>query len=436
MLKPGEFIMTHKDVVRLDIITKVSEKRLLQKEAASLLNLTERQIRRILTNFKMQGPSGIIHASRGSRSNRRRDDKLTKKIVKLYKKKYKGFGPTLAAEKMKELNEHVISNESLRMLLIEENLWKPRRNRKRHLKHRDRKDYFGEMVQLDGSHHDWLEGRGPKMVLMGYIDDATGNTYGRFYDYEGTQPAMDSFRRYIKKYGIPRCIYFDRHSTYKNNNAKVTIEDELKGKEPLSQFSRALEEIGVRFIHANSPQAKGRIERSFNTHQDRLIKEMRLANIKTMEDANKFLDSYYWKKHNKKFTVTPKGSTDLHLQSYSKSTIDRSLSKMTPHPIKNDRTITHHRKWYQILSPISAKKKVIVEERYDGKMFITYNNKPLKFKEIEKPVKQKNSSKKRSTTKDVMQKNYFNTSNWSHQDCDRYKKEWEENYVTRLVGNF
>lgn len=291
---------------------------------------------------------------------------------------------------------------------------------------------------MDGSHHDWLEGRGPKMVLMGYIDDATGRCYGRFYPYEGTQPAMDSFRRYVKKYGLPQCIYFDRHSTYKNNNAKPTIEDQLHDREPLSEFARALDEMGVQFIHANSAQAKGRVERSFNTHQDRLVKELRLAHINTLEEANAFLERYYWNKHNQKFTVEAAKPADLHRKVYSKSALERALCKRTPHVVRKDWTVVHKKRWYQIESS-TISKKVNVEERYDGKMFIVDKDRPLRFKEIPKPVKEKNLIKGRFKPcgHKPAQNNFFNTPfSVAYEKHQRHQKDWDENYIVQLAENF
>ncbi len=431
--------MTQKDLKRLHYITKVSEKRILQREAAKLLNLSERQIRRILLRYRAKGASGLIHQSKGLESKRRRTKKEVKRIISLYKKDYYDFGPTLAAEKLLEIHGIKISNESLRQLLIKHQLWKRKRNRNKHKKWRERKAHCGELVQMDGSHHDWLEGRGPKMVLMGYIDDATGVAFGRFYKYEGTQPAMDSFRRYVRKYGLPHCIYFDRHSTYKNNNAKATIDDQLNDREPLSQFSRALDEMGVGFIHAHSPEAKGRIERSFNTHQDRLVKEMRLANVNTIDEANKFLEKYYWPKHNRKFSKNPRKSNNFHRKLYPISAIEKALSKKTQCYLRNDRTIVHDKQWYQVLTATSAK-YVVFEERYDGKLFITYKQKPLKFKLIKKPQPQQKETLIKGSFKSSGHKpadnNYFKTSNWSFQDFGQYKKEWEENYISRLVNNY
>ena len=169
----------------------------------------------------------------------------------------------------------------------EEDMPYEKRKGRKHRQWRERKHHFGEMVQMDGSHHDWFEGRGPKCVLMGYIDDATGTVYGRFYDYEGTIPAMDSFKRYIKRYGIPQSVYLDKHSTYKST-AKQSIEDELEDRKLMSQFEKSLQELGVKVIHAYSPQAKGRVEAAVRTFQDR-VNEMRLAGVKSVDQANEFL---------------------------------------------------------------------------------------------------------------------------------------------------
>jgi hypothetical protein len=241
------------------------------------------------------------------------------------------------------------------------------------------------MIQIDGSHHDWFEGRGPQCVLMGYIDDATGKAFAGFYDYEGTMPAFDSFKRYARKYGIPQKAYLDKHTTYKSpKKAAFPVYDE----EPLSQFERAMKELGVEVIHANSPQAKGRIERLFRTFQDRLVKEMRLRAIKTVEEANKFLADYL-PGHNRKFAVNPKDKTDLHRKIPKGLNLDNILCIKEERVLRNDSTIPYKGKLYQITESIKAQ-KVTVEERINGKMLITYNGASVKFKKItERPEKQK-----------------------------------------------
>jgi hypothetical protein len=241
------------------------------------------------------------------------------------------------------------------------------------------------MVQLDGSHHDWFEGRGPKCVLMGYIDDATGRPFGRFYKFEGTIPAMDSFKRYIKRRGIPLEVYLDKHSTYKSQK-KLSVEEELANEEALSNFERALKELGVYVIHANSPQAKGRVERIFNTFQDRLVKEMRLENICTIEEANAFLDKYL-PVYTKRFAVEASKPGNLHRPVPKGIDLDRILCVKTERALRNDFTIAHDKKLYQILDNTPAK-KVTVEERVNGSMIVRHKDRALKFKEIlTKPAK-------------------------------------------------
>lgn len=239
---------------------------------------------------------------------------------------------------------------------------------------------------MDGSHHAWLEDRGPALVLMGYIDDATNNVYAGFYEYEGTFPAMASFKGYVRKYGLPLSVYLDRHSTYKSCR-KLTVEEELAGlSQPLSQFERALGELGVRVIHAHSPQAKGRIERLFGTLQDRLVKEMRLRGIRSRDEANAFLREYL-PVFNRHFRVSPANKTDVHVQPEPYFNLDRSLCLKTNRTVKNDNTVAYDGKLYQIVDKVLSR-KVVVEERIDGSLHITSNGAGLKYRAItERPPK-------------------------------------------------
>ena len=282
---------TQEELRSLHVVRKAIDKVITQKEAADTIDLSERQVRRKVKRIRQEGEKGAIHRSRGRPSNRATPDKIKNKVLTLFKNKYPDFGPTLASEKLFERDKIKINDETLRLWLIEESIPYKKRKKRPHRQWRERKHRFGQMIQMDGSDHDWLEGRAPECVFMGYIDDATGNPFGRFYEYEGTIPAMDSFKRYITKYGIPLSLYLDKHTTYKSTK-KLTIEDELNNREALSQFERALGELSVEVIHANSPQAKGRIERLFNTFQDRLIKELRLAKAKTINEANKVLERF------------------------------------------------------------------------------------------------------------------------------------------------
>lgn len=378
MAEKDMVMLRQKDLKRLHVIHKVLEGTMTQAEAAELISLSERQIRRIAKRIRQEGDKGICHAARGKPSHRKLPKKLKNHIVRLYTTTYADFGPTLFTEKLEEREGIVISRETARAWLMEEGAWKKHRRRKEHRQWRERKDRCGELVQMDGSHHDWFEGRGPACVFMGYIDDATGRVYGRFYGYEGTLPAMDSFGRYIRKYGLPMTVYLDKHTTYKSP-AEPTLEDELNGTEPLSEFGRALGELGVELIHAHSPQAKGRIERLFKTLQDRLVKEMRLEGISTIEEANAFLVSYLpW--YNRRFAVPPKKKENLH-RSPEGLDLNAVLCVKTERTLRNDHTIQHERKLYQIEDRIRTR-RVAVEERIDGSMRITCEGRSVRFHEI------------------------------------------------------
>lgn len=379
--------MRLRDLRRLKAVQEAIEGHITQRAAASKIGYSERQVRRLVRRVREEGERGIIHKGRGRPSNQRIPSKVKEKAVARYRRRYLGFGPTLASEKLNELEGITVSRETLRQWLIDAGLWKKRRKKSAHREWRERRECFGELVQMDGSHHDWLEGRGPELVLMGYKDDATGEVIGGFYGYEGTMPAMESFKRYIREYGLPQGVYLDRHTTYKSPR-KLTPEEELKGlAEPQSQFERALEELGVEVIHALSPQAKGRIERQFGVFQDRLVKEMRLAGVKTKEEANEFLEGYL-PKYNEKFRKCPANKTDAHTKLPKDFDLDRYLCIKKERTIRNDNTVAYEGKLYQV-EERSSTKKVTVEERLDGSVHIMNGDKRLKYRVItERPKKE------------------------------------------------
>ena len=382
--------MTQGELKRLHVIRKALDKLITQAEAAGIIGICLRQAQRIARAVKDQGDKGVIHKSRGQASNRTLPNKIKDKALKLYKEKYHDFGPTLGSEKLFEIDKIKINDETLRLWLLQAGISYKKRKARPHRQWRERKHSFGEMIQMDGSHHNWFESRGPECVLMGYIDDATGSPFGRFYSYEGTLPAMDGLKRYIEKFGIPVSVYLDKHPTYKSTK-KQTIEDELNNLDPLSQFERACEELGIRVIHADSPQAKGRIERLFKTFQNRLIKEMRLKGIKSIEEANKFL-THYLPAYAKRFAVQPANNTDLHRSITKSVDLNAVFCVKTMRVLRNDFTVAHNSKLYQIEDNLNAK-KVTVEERANGSIHISYKNKDLKFKEITtRPKKQQKES--------------------------------------------
>lgn len=383
-------IMNMQELRRLPVIHNVINMQLTQKEAADTLGLSDRQVRRIIAKVKTEGDQAIIHCLRSKTSNRATAPDKKDKILDLCRTRYKGFNPTFAAEKLFEIDKIQVNRETLRGWFIDSDIDYKKRRAPKHRSWRPRKESYGQMIQLDGSHHNWLEGRGPKCVLMGYIDDATGSFFGRFYGFEGTIPAMDSFKRYIKKYGIPQSIYLDNHSTYKSTK-RPTIEDELTNQRALSQMGRIFKDLGVDIIYADSPQAKGRIERSFGTHQDRLVKEMRLADISSIRDANRFLACYYTPKHNRKFTVPAKNKADLHRPIPEKMDLDRIFCIKNQACLRNDFTIRYNSIYYQILDVIRSK-KVDIEERLNGRLYIYHKDTQLRYTVIDKRPQKPNVS--------------------------------------------
>lgn len=378
-------MVSSEELRRLGIIKKVLAGEINQQEASEVIGVSDRQVRRIVARVREEGDRGIVHGLRGAEGSHRAEEEQKQKILKLYRKQYEGFGPLLASEKLLERDKIKVCDETLRLWLIDEGLWKPRRRKEEKKRSwRPRKEHFGEMVQMDGSHHNWLEGRGPRMVLVGYIDDANGKVHAKFYEYEGTQPAMDSLKEYIKKNGIPTSIYLDKHSAYKVNNKQTYQEWPFRDEEELTQFGRACRQLGIKLIFADSPQAKGRIERLFETFQDRLIKEMRLEDIKTLEEANRFLEKYL-PKFNKQFMVAVKKSGDYH-RSAQGIKLDEILSIQTRRVLRNDRTIVHDSQWYQILAKTRAK-EVMVVKYLNGRMAIKHNNNRLEYKPIEGPTR-------------------------------------------------
>ena len=377
-------VMSLREVKRLKLIQSAIDRQITQKSVSTILGLNERQVRRLVRVVSEEGDRGIIHRSRGQPSHRRLSDKIKEKVIELYTEKYPDFGPTLATEKLLDLDGIRLSDETLRKWLLAEGLWKKRRKRSAYRQWRPRRTCFGAMVQMDGSHHDWLEGRGPTLVLMGYIDDATNTTYAKFYDYEGTLPAMDSFKGYVMMYGLPISVYLDRHTTYKSSK-KPTEWDEAYDIEFLSQFERALKELGVEVIHALSPQAKGRVERLFGVLQDRLVKEMRLEGIKTKDEANAFLERY-WPRYNEKFRVCPANEMDAHVRLPRHFDLDKYLCIKDQRTVRNDNTIAYNKKLYQLEQKES--KKVHIEERIDGSLLIISKGTALKYQEITERPKQ------------------------------------------------
>ena len=383
-MKKDEIRMRVKEAERLKVVGAVVEGKLSQVEAGKRLGVSYRQIKRIVSRIKKEGSKGIIHRGRGRESNRQIEGRKKDEIVGLYREKYPDFGPTFFVEKLEENHGIKISRESVRKMLIKEGL---HRSKKKHNKGlhvwRERREHRGELTQIDGSHHRWLENRlDQEFCLMGYIDDATNEIFGVFYEYEGVFPILDSFQTYIQENGLPESVYLDRHSTYKVNR-KTSIDEDLEGEGPSSQFEQVMKTLGVKVIHARSPQAKGRVERLFETLQDRLVKEMRLANICSITEANKFLKDYL-EIHNAKFKVVAK-SDDSWFRPVSKEFDYKwTFVVRATRAISKDFTIRFCNRVFLVKNPTRRiqGQKVLIKQALDGSLRFETKDRILTVMEV------------------------------------------------------
>ena len=335
-----------------------------------------------------EGNEGIVHRLRGRVSNHRLEPGLIKKAVAIVKAKYPDFGPTFANEKLLDRHGIEISTYALRTGMIDAGLWRRKHRKPVHRVKRERRACVGELVQVDGSDHDWFEGRGPRCVLIIYIDDATSKIlHAEFVKAEDTLNLMRLTRDYLRRRGRPLAYYVDRHSIYKVNR-DASLDEQMRDEQPMTQFKRAMEELGITVICANSPQAKGRVERGFKTHQDRLVKELRLAGVRTMEQGNAFLRKTYIRDHNKRFSVEPINKTDAHRPLLPQHRLDRILSRRTERTVFNDYTIRYKNRFFQLLKHqsvrVSPGDKLYFEIRLDDSIHLRFKDVYLNYKPIPK----------------------------------------------------
>ena len=392
---------TEKEQYKLSIINKAIAHEITNGQAAKRLQLSVRQIKRLKQQVKRLGEKAIVHKLKGEKSNHHIDDVVKTKAVTIIKDSYADFKPILAAEKLREIQGIDITAQTARVWMTEAGIWKPRRKKKtgEYRSWRARKDYYGQMEQFDGSYHYWFEDRfvdkngDPiEVCLLASIDDAKGEiTKAVFAANEGVIAVFTFCKEYVQSLGKPHSIYLDKFSTYKINHKSAVDNSEL-----MTQFQRAMNDLGINPISANSPQAKGRIERLFKTLQDRLIKEMRLAAISDPEAGNKFLKEIFIPAFNKKFGVTPAKEGDLHepLSKANKKNLNRIFSIQSIRIINNDFTIQFKNTWYQLeeIQPVTlrAKEKVLIEEWLDGTIHLSKQGKYLKDIVLpERPKKQK-----------------------------------------------
>jgi len=378
---PDRIPMSQKERDVLKILHAVLAGQRTQAEAARLLGLTVRHVRRIQRKLEQGGDAALVHGLRGQPSNHRPDPALRHAILDAYRSRYADFGPTFASEKLAAEGLFVCP-QTLRRWLLAEGLWQRRRRRDPHRSRRQRRACFGELVQMDASVHDWLEGRGEEVVLISMIDDATNYVLARFYPAGTTATHMDLLGRWLRRHGRPVALYTDRHSIFEPQDKGQALADAQ------TQFGRALRELGIDLIRAHSPQAKGRIERSFGTAQDRWVKELRLADVTTSVDANGVLGRLL-PAHNHRFRKPARHATDAHRPLGPTHDLAAILSHQEERVVTNDYTIRFRNRFYQLLPPAHPGQRggrVVIELRLDGSMAIRFREHYLKYAEVTQAV--------------------------------------------------
>ncbi len=366
--------MSQKELDRVGPLQNLAAGTITQRQAAEQMGICERHVRRVLKRYREDGDVALVHKSRGQPSSHRFPDDFREKVMDLVREHYADFGPTFAAQKLAQRDDLELSKETLRKWMNEDEVRKSKPRKVQHRTWRERKECRGQLLQIDGSIHDWFEGRGPKAVLVAAVDDATSRLYAQFVPAETTEAIMKLLMGYTARYGRPLAIYADCHSIYKTTR-DASVDEQLEGLEPETQFTRALRELDIDYIPAYSPQAKGRVERVFLTCQDRLLKELRLAGISDIESANEFVEQVYEAAHNAHFTRPPACAADAHrpAEGFDLAAI---LSRQETRTVTNDYTIRYFNDRYQIAkdSAVAGLRgaKVIVEQRLDGSVHVRF----------------------------------------------------------------
>ncbi len=374
--------MSAKERRRVVIMAGVKAGELSLVEAADVLGLGYRQTKRVWRRYQDDGDAGLVHRLRGKPGQRRKPPAVRAKILARVGERYPDFGPTLAAEYLAK-DRLEVDHETLRRWLLASGKRTVRRKRQRHRQWRERKPCFGAMVQLDGSHHDWFEGRRGKCVLMVMVDDATNRVWAQFFEEETTHASYDMLEGWARKHGLPQSLYVDRDSIYRCEGLG-SIAEQIAGKAPQTQFGRAMEQLGVELILANSPQAKGRVERMNGVLQDRLVKALRLEGISELETANAYLVRTYLAEHNRKFRVKAASEADAHRG--VPRHLNETLSWEEARVVQRDWTVAHEGKWHQLDRQHEALslagRKVIVRRLRDGRVQMERGGVKLKWREL------------------------------------------------------
>jgi len=370
---------------QLVTFSKLKDGHISQATAANILRFSVRWVRKKFKRFMKFGTSGLVHQNRNKPSKKAWNPNQKAFVMKLFDGHFNGFGPTFAAEKLNDLYDIKINRETLRQAMMAHGYWHGRKRKPKHRKWRERKEYFGAMIQLDGSPHDWFEGRACKCTLLVFIDDATSTiVHAELVPSESTKSLMVATRHYVQRFGRPLSFYVDFGGVFSVNTNNP---DRIK----ITQFKRACQELGIDVKYAHSPQAKGRVERSNSTHQDRLVKELRLHNISTIEEANKFIVNNYIPAHNSRFAVKAAKSGDVH-KSITTHNLDNIFCLKEERVIQNDFTVQYKNRILQLLpdqkAVIRPKESVLIFEHFDSHLAVSIRNIKLDFTEIvQRPIR-------------------------------------------------
>lgn len=401
--------MSRRELGRVEVMARVRSKQLRVVDAAVMLRLSYRQTKRLWKRYGEEGAAGLKHRSVGRRSNRAYAEELREKVLRLVRKKYSGavgerFGPTLAAEHLRSEDGLRVDGETLRRWMLAEGLWSRERRRRRHRRRRERKEHLGELVQMDGSFHAWLEGRGAEGCLIDLVDDATNTTLARLGEQETIWAVGEALRAWIERYGVPLALYVDWKNLYKRC---ATAGERLRGEEPITQFGRMCGKLGIELIAASSPQAKGRVERVHGTHQDRLVKKLRRKQIETHNQANAFLEKEYLPEHNRRFARRAARPEDYHRRAPRAAELDKIFRLESVRTISEDWVVRYENRFFQ-LEPQSrhyapAKAQVRVCEGREGRLTIEYRGHALRWQEIPPPLRPRSEETTRSQQPRVAQ---------------------------------
>jgi hypothetical protein len=386
--------MSLKERIRLEALGRVKRKEITLVAAADLACTSVRQMRRMWKRYQLHGAGGLVHRLRGKPANNRIEDEQRLAILELYRTRYSDFGPTFACEKLAGHGFN-LSPDTLSNILKQAGLWQARRKRSKHRSRRERRASFGHLMQMDGSDHDWFEGRSERCVLMVMIDDATNFTFARFYRRETLEAAFDIFERWVRARGLPRALYVDRAGIYRSDR-EPNGQELLEGRKPLTQFGRAMKELGVELILANSPQAKGRVERRNGLLQDRLVKEMRLAGIDTMQGGNAFLDKTFLAELNARYNLAARDPADAHRAVEPGTNLAEVLCEQELRVVGRDWCVRWENAYLQIgvehEKLALPGKKVVVKHKRDGTLAVEHQGESLKWSAVKQrpePVKEK-----------------------------------------------